>query len=468
MNMRLRSLPVRILLLVVLPVTMLLLVVALGGAALHTHAMHEMVAQRDERSVRAAAAGLALSLGEEPDPQAVLSRAGEWLLADRSPADVALLFLINGEGRILAHPDPARVGEDVEGYPGVAAVLEGQSGSAVGIRPATGEEIIIAYSPIEGTGWALILEESWDRIATPRLQYTQLAPLVLLPALILAVVTIYVGMRQIVRPLQRLDEQAARLGWGEFDALQQPVGGIDEIRGLQATLSRMASELCAAQAGMRSYATALLQGQEEERARLARELHDETVQTLIALEHRIHMVRRALSRDPLTVKGRLEELAQMATDSVHEVRRIVRALRPLYLEDLGWLSAVRALAEELDRRGQMMVTFSLQGPERRLRPVRELALYRITQEALNNAERHSEADQVDVRVTIGREIRLTIADNGIGFRLPDRPEELATAGHFGLIGMAERAQIIGGRLSVQSAPGEGTCVEIMIPEGEQL
>ena len=467
MTTRLRSLPVSILLLVGLPVTLILLAVALGGAALHTHAMHEMVALRDERSVRAAAAGLALRLGGETDPQGALSMAGEWLLAEESPADGALLFLISADGRVLAHPDPARLGEAVTDYPGVAAVLEGRTGSTVGVRPGTGEEIIIAYSPIEGTGWALILEESWGRIAGPRVQYTQLAPLVLLPALILAAVTIYVGIRQIVQPLQQLDEQATRLGWGEFDAVQQPVGGIEEIRALQTTLSRMARQLAMAQAGMRSYAAALLRGQEEERARLARELHDETVQTLIALEHRIHGVRRALSRDPLTVEGRLEELAQMATDSVHEVRRVVRALRPLYLEDLGWVSAVRALAEELDKRGSMTATFSLQGSERRLHPVQELALYRIAQEALNNVEHHSQADRVDVQVTVAREIRLVIADNGIGFRLPDRPEGLAAAGHFGLVGMTERAQIIGGRLSLQSAPGAGTCVEIVIPAGEQ-
>jgi two-component system sensor histidine kinase UhpB len=291
---------------------------------------------------------------------------------------------------------------------------------------------------------------------------------VLLPALLLTAAIIVVGVRQIVRPLQRLDLQATQLGWGDFDALQQPVRGIDEIRALQATLSRMANQLRAAQAGMRSYAAALLQGQEEERARLARELHDETIQTLIALEHRIHMVRRALSRDPATVERRLDELSRMTTDSVHEVRRVVRALRPLYLEDLGWLSALRALAEDLDRREDMTATFGLLGPECRLDPVEELAIYRIAQEALNNVERHSGADRVEICVTVDQQIGLVIADNGVGFPPPDRPEELASAGHFGLVGMHERAQIIGAHLSLESSPGHGTRIEISIPRREPL
>jgi signal transduction histidine kinase len=447
--------------------TLLLLAVAVGGAALHTRAMREMVALRDERSVRAVAAALAVNLGEGAVPREALAVAEQWLFGDAGRAGGAVLFLVDGEGRVIAHPDRARLGQYVGDYPGVSEVLGGQTGAAFGTQPGTGEEIVIAYSPVRERGWALILEESWDRIASPRVLYTQLAPLVLLPALLLTAAIIYVGIRQIVQPLRRLDEQAAQLGWGDFGALQQPVGGIDEIQALQATLSRMANQLRAAQAGMRIYTAALLQGQEEERARLARELHDETVQTLIALEHRIHMVRRALQREPSTVEGRLEELSHMATEAVYDVRRVVRALRPLYLEDLGWLSALRALVEELETRDEITATFTPLGPDRRLDPIQELALYRIAQEALSNVERHSQAGRVDIQVSVGRDIKLVIADNGIGFRPPDRPEDLASAGHFGLVGMHERAQIIGARLNLDSAPGQGTRVEIVLPLGEQ-
>jgi signal transduction histidine kinase len=465
---RLSSLPARILLLVFLPMMVLLLAVALGGASLHTRAMREMIAERDERTVRAIAAGLTANLAARSDPHQALTVAWEWLFPDKNLAGGARLFLVDQEGRVIADLDSARLGDEVGDYYGLDAVFNSETGSATGIRPVTGEEIVIAYSPVESTGWALILEEPWDRIINRRVLYSQLAPLALLPALLLTAGIIYVGISQIVQPLGRLDAQASQLGWGNLEALQQPVGGIDEIRGLQATLSRMAGQLWAAQAGMRNYAAALLQGQEEERARLARELHDETVQTLIALEHRIHMARRALGRDPSTVEGRLEELSRMATESVTEVRRVVRALRPLYLEDLGWLAAVRALVEELDKRDDLRATFSLLGPEQRLDPLRELALYRIVQEALNNAERHSHADKVDVRVTAGHELRLVVEDNGVGFRPPERPEELASAGHFGLVGIHERAQIIGAHLKLDSGPGLGTRVVVSVPEGEQL
>ena len=263
---------------------------------------------------------------------------------------------------MVAHTNPTYSQANWRERPAVAAVLRGESGSLFGSHPDSGAQTITAFSPIEGTSWGLLMEESWDEIANPWLRYTQVAPLALIPALVLAAGALYFALRQIVQPLQRLDAQATRLGWGEFDAIEQPVGGIQEIRALQATLARMAGRLQAAQAGMRSYAATLTRGQEEERARLARELHDETVQTLIALEHRAHMLRRALERDPAAAAGKADELTEMAAGAVQEVRRVIRALRPLFLDDLGWLPAVQALVDDLNRSGSMTAALHVERP----------------------------------------------------------------------------------------------------------
>jgi signal transduction histidine kinase len=257
------------------------------------------------------------------------------------------------------------------------------------------------------------------------------------------------------------------LGKGDFDALNEPVEGIQEIQALQATLARMAAQLQAAQVGIRNYAAAVTQGQENERARLARELHDETVQNLIALEHQSHMLRRAIDRDRVAAARKADELAVLAAAAVRKVRRTIRALRPLYLDDLGWLPAVQALVNDLNKSGKVKASLTIAGVERRLDPAVDLTLYRIAQEAFSNVARHSGADRVDVRVEITENlVTLTISDDGRGFMPSARPSELALAGHFGLMGMHERAQLVGAQLSIRSEPGKGATIEITLPEQE--
>jgi signal transduction histidine kinase len=256
------------------------------------------------------------------------------------------------------------------------------------------------------------------------------------------------------------------LGWGEFEAMEEPVGGIAEIRALQATLIEMADQVQSYQVGMRGYLAALTQGQEEERKRLARELHDETAQSLIALDQKLQMAQRALGRDPRAAAARLDELRAMAADLIQEVRRFSRNLRPIYLEDLGLIPALEMLTRDANgsNNGTLITSFSVTGASLRLKPEREIALYRIVQEALNNVAAHARAARVDVSVAFTEEeIAVTIADNGAGFYIPDRPGELAEAGHYGLLGMRERAELAGGWLSIESQPGRGTTIEIHLP-----
>ncbi len=207
--------------------------------------------------------------------------------------------------------------------------------------------------------------------------------------------------------------------------------------------------------------------EKEDKARLARELHDETVQNLIALEHQSHMLRRAIDRDRVAAARKADELAVLAAAAVRKVRRTIRALRPLYLDDLGWLPAVRALVDDLNKSGKVKASLTIAGVERRLDPAVDLTLYRIAQEALSNVARHSGADRVDVRVeTTENLVTLTISDDGRGFVPSAQPSELAQAGHFGLMGMHERAQLVGAQLSIQSEPGKGARIEITLPEQE--
>lgn len=344
-------------------------------------------------------------------------------------------------------------------HPGVAEALRGESGTRY--VQVDNSEHVIAYSPIPLTGWALITEEDWQAVVSPSLQATQMAPLVLVPAFILALIALWFGVRRIVQPLQQLESKAAALAWGDFETIKEPVGGISEVQHLQKELAEMARKLQAAQEGLHDYIGAITSAQEEERMRLARELHDDTIQAVIALKQRVQLAQRS-AKDQNTHKS-LSELEALAEQTIENLRRLTRALRPIYLEDLGLVTALEMLANETSQANHLRVDFHPSGKERRLSREVELALYRIAQEALNNIVRHAKAKHADVQIAFDKEIRLEVADDGIGFSVPKSPTDFAPSGHFGLLGIRERADLIGARLEVQSESGRGTRLIVHLP-----
>jgi signal transduction histidine kinase len=344
-------------------------------------------------------------------------------------------------------------------HPGVTEALGGKSGVLYVKKDAT--EHVVAYSPIEAAGWALITEEEWEMVISPSLQLTQMAPLVVVPAFILALIAIWFGAKQIVQPLQKLESKAAALAWGDFEAIKQPVGGILEVQHLQRELAEMSRKVQAAQEGLHDYIGAITSAQEEERTRLARELHDDTIQAVIALKQRVQLAKK-LVKDQ---NGRqsLKELETLAEQTVENLRRLTRALRPIYLEDLGLVTALEMLAREISQNNHLAVDFQKTGSERRLAREVELSLYRIAQEALTNVVKHSKATHADLSIGFDNsEISLVVTDNGNGFIAPNSPTEFAPNGHFGLLGIHERADLIGARLEIESALGKGTRLNVRL------
>lgn len=211
---------------------------------------------------------------------------------------------------------------------------------------------------------------------------------------------------------------------------------------------------------LRAFGAGVLQGAEEERQRIARELHDDTAQTLAALVLRLQMARRSPDA------GTRERLLRELHDDLHRasagVRRILRGLRPPLLEESGLVAAVRshlksALAETA-------VEYSLEAAEvdHLLSPDARLALYRIVQEAVSNVVRHAEATRLAVRIADDDgQVRLEVHDDGLGFD-QTRPESTAGRG-LGIVGILERAAILGGKAHVGSRPGQGTDVLVIVP-----
>jgi signal transduction histidine kinase len=371
------------------------------------------------------------------------------------------IFLLD-ESRRLLFVSGALAQETLEpDHPGVTEALQGESGVLYVKKDKT--EHVVAYSPIESTGWALITEEEWEKVVSPSLQLTQMAPLVIVPAFILALIALWFGAKQIVQPLQRLESKSAALAWGDFDAIKESVGGISEVQHLQMELAEMSRKVQAAQNGLHDYIGAITSAQEDERMRLARELHDDTIQAVIALKQRVQLAQK-LVKDQ---HGRqsLNELEILAEQTIENLRRLTRALRPIYLEDLGLVTALEMLTRETSRNNQLVVDFQKIGQERRLSREVELSLYRIAQEALSNVVKHSRATHADLNITFETsEIKMQVNDNGSGFTLPKSPTEFAPNGHFGLMGVHERADLIGARLEIESALGKGTRLKVVLSE----
>lgn len=225
----------------------------------------------------------------------------------------------------------------------------------------------------------------------------------------------------------------------------------DEVERLELAFLRMMRRL---EAERRRSASAALAAQEEERARVARDLHDQVNQSLTGVLLRLEAARASA---PPQMEAEIDSTKQLAHQAMDELLTVARQLRPAALDDLGLKAAISGLAGQLERPGTT-VRFTATGDPAGLDPEVQLVIYRVSQEALGNAIRHSGADRIEVRLEIGPDqARLEIADNGSGFTF-----EQSTAG-LGLGGMRERALLVGGELDTESRPGQGTTVKLTVP-----
>ncbi len=363
-----------------------------------------------------------------------------------------------GDFDVLYRAGPTKMDEYVQSHPGINEALNGESG--INYYQGSEGEHVVAFTPIHPVRWGLVIEEAWEDIASPYLISTQSAPLVLAPVFILAIFTIWFGARRIVTPLQKLEKQAAGLAKGDFDVIRQQVGGIEEIRNLQFELIDMAEKLKAAQQSLRSYIGAITAGVENERRSLARELHDDTIQALIALNQRIQLIS---FHSPEAQKSSLSELQSLVQQAMTNLRRMIRGLRPIYLEDLGVAASLEMLVQEMGQTANIPIAYKVRGQERVMDAQKAMSVYRIVQESLNNVIRHAEAKHAWVELDFtDSEIFVQIRDDGKGFIVPASSAEFPEKGHFGLLGLQERAEIINAELKILSAPGQGTIITLQV------
>jgi len=210
------------------------------------------------------------------------------------------------------------------------------------------------------------------------------------------------------------------------------------------------------------YISQITRAQEEERKRIARELHDETVQSLSALSLDIQRLAKGRRRSPEETTRELDQIRQKVTNIADELSRLSHALRPNVLDHLGLVPALRLFTSDFSKKSKVNAHLEVVGTERRLSPEVELGLYRIVQEATRNIRKHAEATEVviAVRFNDGR-VAITITDNGKGFEIPPRLDDFTAMGRLGLTGMQERAQLLDSEFVIHSEPGIGTTISVV-------
>lgn len=215
---------------------------------------------------------------------------------------------------------------------------------------------------------------------------------------------------------------------------------------------------------LRFYIRGITKAQEEERKRVARELHDDTAQALVALSRDLDDLTSGGEPLPKRDVERLERLRQKTNDILEGVRRYSQDLRPSVVDDLGLLPGLEWLAGELSRQHGISTGVKVLGEKLRLEPESELALFRIAQEALNNVWKHSRATEAEILLEFAQDrVKMAVSDDGRGFEQSDSIGDLPSRGKLGLAGMQERARLLGGSLTIQSEPGKGTKVNVEIP-----
>jgi signal transduction histidine kinase len=331
-----------------------------------------------------------------------------------------------------------------------AAPVLDLSGLSKGTKPSPVSDLLgVVYVQLPDTA-KLADQPSWWEALEPRLW---VGLLVLAGAIPVGIVFGLLSTRRLVGRLRRLAATTVAVAGGDYQQ-RLPVAGGDEVAQLEANLNRMAQRLAAAMATQRQLAEA------GERARIARELHDAVSQDLFSLRLLAGGLRKALPRDS-PLHPQVQTMEQTATTTMQEMQALLLELRPVALEDAGLIPALEELCGAYHDRLGVAVDAELEPVE--LASPAEHAVLRVVQEALANAVKHAQPTRIRLRLHQQEQdgqVAVTVSDDGAGFD-PAQAEERHGMG-LGL--MRERVAELGGTLQLDSTPGEGTSVRILLPK----
>lgn len=347
------------------------------------------------------------------------------------------------------------------------------------------EAHVMAVVPMGFAPLYVVLEQPVDVALALPLQLREQLLFWIGVSFVAALIVAWITTRRVVEPTERLTAAAERMAGGD---LVSPIGVVapDEIGKLAESLDLMRQRLKEAYEAIEltnrelearvSERTARLSvllrktisAQEHERQRLARELHDETAQTLAALSVALDRARDGLACQPGPALDQIGAAKEIATRLLDETRRLILGLRPAILDDLGLAPAVRWHCESALSESGIDVTIEDELGAARLPSPVEITLFRIAQEAVSNVARHARARHMRIRLTrSGGMVSLRVADDGRGFDAGDTMANAVGSSNVGLLGMNERVALMGGTLTIQSKKGAGTTVLIEVPLAEE-
>ena len=280
--------------------------------------------------------------------------------------------------------------------------------------------------------------------------------LALAASLIVNLALVYVALR----PLTDLELTATRLSAGDMDArVPTSVLADRDMARVGTTLNALLDQLTEDRTRERRLAAQVISAQDDERARVARELHDSTAQTIAAIMLQLGAAARESTSEPLD--ARIATLRELAAEALEEVRSMSHTMHPRVLDDLGLAAALEWLARQAREQGPTIVEVDASELDVALPAPVAAALYRVAQEALRNSARHARASRVDIRLRQdGRQAMLEIEDDGVGFDVGQAEKRRPG---MGLFSMRERMALVNGRLAVNSARGRGTSVVATVP-----
>jgi two-component system sensor histidine kinase UhpB len=324
-------------------------------------------------------------------------------------------------------------------------------------RIAIGNGIIIIIGAIIGTFLTRLL----TNIAATLWHFVLFASIGIVISLLLDIIILQAALQ----PLRDLRRTVNRIKLGQAEVNQLALADTDpDIHHLSTALNSLITQLETSNTQLRMLSERAINAQEEERKRIARSLHDDTGQSLSSLIINLERLENRIPGDNDELVERLRSIRQMAADSLECLRSIIYDLRPAILDDLGLLPAIRWYARtNLEQVGiQVELEFPDELPS--LPQPLTTTLFRITQEGVNNIIRHSQAKKACISLGVREnEVYLRIEDDGLGFDPKKINDDAIGTQHWGLLGIQERTELVGGKMSITSDPEHGTSLQVNIP-----
>jgi len=379
--------------------------------------------------------------------------------------DVRYVFILDPRGQVIAHSFPRSVPPDLLQ---VNRLPDNAFAQPLLLRSQEGSITDIAAPIFEGKAGVVRVGLTHHRLDLAVARATRNLLLITLLTLLAGAVVSYLLTRILTRPILRLVDAVRHVTEGDL-SVQTPVIMEDEVGELTVAFNAMTTQLAHTQEELKAKEIVrgqllqrLIGAQEEERLRIARELHDEAGQALTSMGVGLHLLAEAEDVPP-EARRQARELKALSSHTLESLRRLAMELRPPALDRLGLVTALEQYVEEYGRRCGVQADFQAVGLDgRRLASTVEISLYRILQEALTNVARHAAATSIAVLLECREgEVVLIVEDDGQGFDPATPPQN----GHLGLHGMRERAETVGGHVTLETSPGAGTTLFVEVPLG---